>query len=70
MNELQLITFLVVQLRIRLDEIRADPERGDVAEKVIIVGIFVALAIVVGAIITHAVEVNATHLSTQIQGAQ
>jgi hypothetical protein len=70
MNELQMITFLVAQLRMRLDGMRAEPDRGDVAEKIIIVGIFVALAIVVGAIITHAVEVNANHLSTQIQGAQ
>jgi hypothetical protein len=54
----------------RIEEMLAEPERGDVAEKIIIVGIFVALAIVVGAIITHAVEVNANHLSTQIQGAR
>jgi hypothetical protein len=70
MNELQAICYLVDVLRYRLAEARAEPERGDVAEKVVIVGIFVALAVAVGALITKAVTTDATTISGQITGAK
>lgn len=70
MSEIQLIFFLADLLRCRLAEARAEPERGDVAEKVVIVGIFVALAIAVGALITKAVTTDATTISRQITGAK
>jgi hypothetical protein len=69
MNELQLITFLIAQLQIRIDDLRSKPDRGDVAEKIVLIGIFVALAVTVGLLITKAVETNAHHLITQITGA-
>ncbi|HEV2361038.1 MAG TPA: hypothetical protein VGS21_05005 [Acidimicrobiales bacterium] len=69
MTEIQLISYLLLQFRVRLAAIREEPDRGDVAEKIVLVGIFVALAIAVGVIITKAVTANANHLSTQIQGA-
>ncbi len=69
MTEFQLVAFLFTQLRMRLAEMREEPDRGDVAEKLVIVGVFVALAIAVGIIITKAVTTNATHLGTQITGA-
>jgi hypothetical protein len=50
----------------RLAELRFGPDRGDVAEKIIIVGVFVALAVAVGAVITHAVTLDATRISNQI----
>ena len=69
MTEFQLVAFLVTELRLRLAAMRSEPDRGDVAEKLVIVGVFVALAIAVGIIITKAVTTNANHLSTQITGA-
>jgi len=53
----------------RVTEVRFAPDRGDVAEKIVIVGIFVALAIAVGLLITHAVTVDATKIANQIAGA-
>ena len=69
MPELQLIAFLLAHARRCIAEMRADPERGDVAEKVVLIGIFVALAIAVGVIITKAVTGNANHLANQINTA-
>jgi len=46
-SEIQLILFLVETLRYRMADARLEPDRGDVAEKVVIVAIFVALAIAV-----------------------
>lgn len=66
MSEIQVILFLVETLRCRIAEARLDPERGDVAEKVVIVAIFVALAIAVGALITKAVTSDATNISREI----
>lgn len=66
MSDLQLIMFLLARARVCLDEIRANPERGDVAEKVVIVGIFVALAIGIGVIITKAVTSSANNVAHQI----
>ena len=66
MSEIQVILFLVEALRYRVAEARLAPERGDVAEKVVIVGIFVALAIAVGALITKAVTGDATNISREI----
>ena len=66
MSEIQVILFLVEALRYRMAEARLEPERGDVAEKVGIVGIFVALAIAVGALITKAVTGDATNISREI----
>jgi hypothetical protein len=65
-SEIQVILFLVETLRCRIAEARLDPERGDVAEKVVIVAIFVALAIAVGALITKAVTSDATNISREI----
>lgn len=45
---------------------RVEPDRGDVAEKIVIVAIFVALAIAVGAVITKAVTGDATNISHEI----
>ena len=66
MSEIQVILFLIETLRYRMAEARLEPERGDVAEKVVIVGIFVALAIAVGALITKAVTGDATNISREI----
>ncbi|MFZ2056852.1 MAG: hypothetical protein WAV54_05540 [Acidimicrobiales bacterium] len=66
MSEIQVILFLVEALRYRMAEERLEPERGDVAEKVVIVAIFVALAIAVGALITKAVMGDATNISREI----
>lgn len=70
MSEVQLVLYLFDLLTVRLGEAKAHPDRGDVAEKVVIVGIFVALAIVVGALITKAVTTDATTISRQITGAK
>ena len=60
MSEIQVILFLVEALRYRMAEARLEPERGDVAEKLII------LAIAVGALITKAVTGDATNISREI----
>ena len=69
-SEIQLILFLVETLRYRMADARLEPDRGDVAEKVVIVAIFVALAIAVGAVITKAVTGDATNISHQITASQ
>lgn len=69
MLELQVIMFLVDQLRCRIADIKAEPDRGDVAEKIVIVGIFVALAIAVGALITKAVTGDANNIAKTINSA-
>jgi hypothetical protein len=66
MSDLQLIVFLFERARLAAAEVRANPDRGDVAEKVVIVGVFVALAIAVGVIITKAVTTSANHVAHQI----
>lgn len=66
MTELQLVAFLLEELRARLADRRADPDRGDVAEKVVLVGVFVALAIAIGVIITKAVTTNANNIANEI----
>jgi hypothetical protein len=69
-SEIQVILFLVETLRYRMAEVRAEPERGDVAEKVVIVAIFVALAIAVGAVITKAVTTDAGNIARDIAPAK
>jgi hypothetical protein len=69
MLETQVIMYLVDLVAARLAAAGLDPERGDVAEKIVIVGVFVALAIAVGLLITHAVTGDATKISTQIGNA-
>jgi hypothetical protein len=66
MSELQLIRCLVEILRRRLERLRLGDDRGDVAEKIVIVGIFVVLAITVGALIVRAVTEDATRIAHQI----
>lgn len=66
MSDLQLILFLIDRARLCAAEVRANPDRGDVAEKVIIVGVFVALAIAVGLIITNAVTKKANNVANLI----
>lgn len=48
----------------------SDSDRGDVAEKIVIVGIFVALAVAVGALITTAVSGDATNIAKTISTAK
>jgi hypothetical protein len=60
---------LLELLSSRREAVAAEPERGDVAEKIVIVGIFVALAIAVGMLISHAVTNDATKISKTISGA-
>lgn len=69
MSEVQLVMYLADQLRWRLAEVKSHPDRGDVAEKIVIVGIFVALAIAVGALITQAVTADATKIAKHITNA-
>jgi hypothetical protein len=69
MFELQLIAYLAGHARRCIAEMRENPDRGDVAEKVVLIGIFVALAIAIGVIITKAVTGNANHLANQINSA-
>jgi hypothetical protein len=66
---MQVVAYLIASLNARIAESRLDPERGDVAEKIVIVGVFVALAIAVGALITKAVTGDANHISKVISGA-
>lgn len=54
----------------RLALAASEPDRGDVAEKIVIVGIFVALAVAVGALITTAVSGDATNISKTISTAK
>ncbi|MGD0083413.1 MAG: hypothetical protein ABSD78_09480 [Acidimicrobiales bacterium] len=69
MLEVQVIMYLFDVLTTRVAEARLNPARGDVAEKIVIVGVFVALAIAVGALITHAVTGDATRIAHSIAGA-
>ena len=70
MSEIQVLLFLVETLRCRMAEARLEPDRGDVAEKLVIVAVFVALAITVGVIITTAVTGEANHISQVIKSTQ
>ncbi len=70
MSEIQVLLFLVETLRCRMAEARLEPDRGDVAEKLVIVAVFVALAITVGAIIATAVTGEANHISQVIKDSQ
>ncbi|MGD0286622.1 MAG: hypothetical protein ABSC31_09660 [Acidimicrobiales bacterium] len=70
MSEIQVLLFLVETLRCRMAEARLEPDRGDVAEKLVIVAVFVALAITVGVIITTAVTGEANHISQVIKNTQ
>jgi hypothetical protein len=69
-SEIQVLLFLVETLRCRVAETRLEPDRGDVAEKLVIVAVFVALAITVGVIITTAVTGEANHISQVIKNTQ
>ncbi|MGO9911282.1 MAG: hypothetical protein ACLPQS_09005 [Acidimicrobiales bacterium] len=69
MLELQLVLFVIDMLNARIAASKLDPERGDVAEKIVIVGVFVALAIAVGALIANAVTGDATKIAKTISGA-
>jgi hypothetical protein len=69
MLELQLVLLVIDTLNARIAASKLDPERGDVAEKIVIVGVFVALAIAVGALITKAVTGDATHIAKTISSA-
>ena len=79
MLELELARYLLCRLSGRLATARLDGDfghrggrgdRGDVAEKIVIVGIFVVLAIAAGAIIAKAVTTDANHISNSIIGAK
>jgi hypothetical protein len=64
--ELYLIEFLVARARECVAEVRRDPDRGEIAEKVILIGVFVLLAIAVGAIMTKAITSKANTVAHQI----
>jgi hypothetical protein len=66
MLETQLLAYLFNLLAARLAEARRHSERGDVAEKIVIVGIFVAIALAVGIIIKTAITTDATRIAHQI----
>jgi hypothetical protein len=66
MTEIQFVMFLLEAARSRLADRREHPDRGEVAEKVVLIGIFVALAIAIGVIITKAVTTNANHIANEI----
>ena len=70
MSEIQFILFLIETLRYRIAEARLEPDRGDVAEKIVIVAIFVGLAIAVGGVIVKAVSGDAANISRQITQSQ
>jgi sugar lactone lactonase YvrE len=70
MLELQLALYLIDTLNARIAASRLDPDRGDVAEKIVIVGVFVALAIAVGALITKAVTTDAHNVGNVISNQQ
>jgi hypothetical protein len=63
MSELAIVGTLYRMLRARWDAANHD-ERGEVTEKVIIVAIFAALAITVGAIIVAKVTAKAESIPT------
>jgi len=63
------VRYLLTVLTHRIADARLHPDRGDVAEKIVIVGVFVALAIAVGALVTHAVTGDATRIARSIAGA-
>jgi hypothetical protein len=65
----QVVARLLGVLASRLVEARRGRDGGDVAEKIVIVGFFVALAIAMGVLITHAVDGDATRIVRQIGGA-
>jgi hypothetical protein len=69
MNELTAAYLALQLLQARVASRVADPERGEVAEKVVIVGIFVAMAILAGLTILHAVTAKANDLARQINNA-
>ncbi|MGH9303358.1 MAG: hypothetical protein ACRDZ5_02975 [Acidimicrobiales bacterium] len=66
MLEIYAVVLFFDTLAARLQELRRDPDRGDVAEKIVIVGIFVILAIAAGAIITNAVTHEAHNIANNI----
>jgi hypothetical protein len=68
MNVVESVMLIVAYTRGRLAAILEDHDRGDVAEKIVIVGIFVALAVAVGLIITKAVTGDANDIAHQING--
>lgn len=63
MNELTYIMCLWERTKIRMRQLR-DDDRGEVTEKVILVAIFAALAIAVGAIIVAKVTAKANSIPT------
>jgi hypothetical protein len=64
--EIYLIELLVARARECIAEVRRDPDRGEIAEKVILIGVFVLLAIAVGAIMATAIKSKANNIARQI----
>ncbi|MGH9169603.1 MAG: hypothetical protein ACRD0Z_01810 [Acidimicrobiales bacterium] len=69
MLEVRAILFITELINSRLEALRSADDRGDVAEKIVIVGIFVAIALAVGFIVREAVVADATKISKSITGA-
>jgi hypothetical protein len=67
--EVRAILFITELVSSRLSELRSAPDRGDVAEKIVIVGIFVAIALAVGVIVRYAIVTDARSISKQISTA-
>jgi hypothetical protein len=70
MLDTQVIMYVIDLLSARIAEARLELDRGDVAEKIVIVGVFVALAIAVGVLVTHAVTGDAVQIAHQIGGSK
>ena len=70
MLDAHMIRYVLDVLARRMSDARAGWERGDVAEKIVIVGIFVIIAITVGGIITTAITHDATSIARNIAGAK
>jgi hypothetical protein len=70
MLETQLLSYLIGFVHSRLRQARQRRDFGDVAEKIVIVGVFVALAVAVGLLVMHAVTGDATRIAKQIAGAK
>jgi len=69
MLDFQVIRYLLDLISSRVAEARSTPGRGDVAEKIVLVGIFVLIALTVGLVILHAVTGEAGRIARQIAGA-
>lgn len=57
------LTALLSEARTRLDQARAEPERGDIPDNIVVISLLVLLAIAVIAVITAKVMARANSIS-------